>query len=441
MPNQIFIGTMNGVARLRTVVPGFDAADPGLPERYVTFDSADIGRIRLLANGVLASNSIPNVTLNYGNGWQRACKWIINPAANLATPVLAWARGGPGTLTLVSNGIQSFQAFQRSYLTLSVSLTAANMYFSPQLSGFDYLYYLFGNAGSSAEAGGSNGVIFGKHDTYGYGLFVSKPGFDVDTCSLDDMTLSTRRNHFQIYETGLASATHGVTASPFGGNLHSGGSIINLAGSYPHYPPVIVYRMGEPSAHTGVFWINPSRILVTGASTGFPSQGIPAAQVRYAVVATDAAYTPGVDSIEGITRCVISPESGLAVTKHNVDFDSAGENDFIFKSRRLSPYLKGYAQIAGGLSTGIYGLPSPPPAGAGPPFNFFIIQDGLNHWWCGCGNHNMTEIVRWDSNIGAYVTVPMTKAWVSSRTTYSWLRPANSGVSVGFHATMNVSDF
>ncbi|WP_371346217.1 hypothetical protein [Ancylobacter sp. IITR112] len=440
MPDQIFIGAMNGVARLRTVVPGFDAADPSLPERYVTFDSTNIGRLRLVANGVVASNSLPNLTLNYGNGWQRACKWMVNPAANLATPVLAWARRGSGTLTLSSG---AFQSFQRGYLTLSVSLTAANMYFSPQLSGVDYLYYLFGNAGSSAEAGGPNGVIFGKHDAYGHGLFISKPGFDVDTCSLDDMPLTTRRNHFQIYETGLASATIGVTAGPFIDYLYNGASIIDLEGSYPHYPPVIVYRMGEPStgAHTGVFWINPSRILVTGASSGIPSQGIPAVQVRYAVIATDAAYTPGVDSVEGITRCFISPEHGLAVTKHNVDFDSAGENDFIFKSRRLSPYLKGYAQIAGGLSTGVYSLPSPPPTGSGPPFNFFILQDGLNHWWCGCGNHNMTEVLQWNSGIGAYVAAPTTKAWVSSRTTYSWLRPANSGVSVGFHATMNVSDF
>ena len=90
MPDQIFIGTLDGVARLRTVVPSQDAADPNLPERYVTFDSTDLGRLRLIANGVLPAASIPNITLSYGDGWQRACKWIASPATSYAWTFEPW---------------------------------------------------------------------------------------------------------------------------------------------------------------------------------------------------------------------------------------------------------------------------------------------------------------------------------------------------------------
>jgi len=53
------------------------------------------------------------------------------------------------------------------------------------------------------------------------------------------------------------------------------------------------------------------------------------APVRYAIVASDASYSPGTGAL--VKRVVGIKGQGFYVTKKGVDFDVAGPNDFLFR--------------------------------------------------------------------------------------------------------------
>lgn len=430
--------------RLRMAKPGYDASDLALDERFLTFDSAVPNGLRLLANGVAAAGALANLTVNYPAGpngpRSRRCKILPVAGANATRPTLAWARRGAGFINYIAGGVTQLAAYQRGYRQCGVTLRTNSILLSPQLAGVDYAYFVFGTDGTAPETTGPNGAILGWHDLHGFGFFQSRPGVDIDAAPLADMMMSSRQNLFQIAETGLVNHAGAATTDPLADpNLASLGPImgfIDLQGSYPHYPPVIAYAMGNPNQLAcSIFWINASRLMVLG----LPNTTTP---IRIAVVATDPAYQGGTDSTSGIVRVDLTP-SLFAISKHNVDVDAAGANDWIMRSDRLTPYLKSFSAVGSFQGSNFYSLPSPPPSGAGAPFNFFILWDPqASEWWCGCGAVAYFDAMYFDNNIGAWNYSGHAPAgWVSNRTLYGWYRPSAWGSAPGFTATMNVSDF
>lgn len=430
--------------RLRTALPGHDPEDEDIDERYLTFDSFWGGTLRLLSNNVVSAASLANLTITYPAGADgpitRRCKVLPSAGENATRPTLAWARRGAGAVTYSQGGVDTPTGYQRGYRQCGVTLRTNSILLSPQLAGVDYVYFVFGNNGTAAESAGGNGIIIGQHDLHGVGLHASRLGFDVDTATLAEMAVSTRKNVFQIFETATVAWSGGVLTDPMADpNVTAtvqGAGFVDLVGSYPHYPPVVAYAIGNSNQmNCSVFWINSSRLLVVGHPTTTTS-------VRIAVVASDPAYQGGVDATAGIWRLDLSGDY-VRVSRHNVDLATAGIADLVFDSRRLTPRLKGFSPVGASQGSGFFNLPSPPPVGAGPPFNFFILWDPqIGEWWCGCGNVAYFDV------LGFYQTVQMwgysghaPAGWVASRTLCGWYRPGSWGSAPGFTATMNVSDF
>ncbi|ADH87366.1 hypothetical protein Snov_0029 [Ancylobacter novellus DSM 506] len=433
-----------GAMRLRTALPGHDPEDENTDERYLTFDSFWGGTLRLLANNVVSAASLANLTVTYPAGADgpitRRCKVLPSAGENATRPTLAWARRGAGSVTYRSGGVDTPTGYQRGYRQCGVTLRTNSILLSPQLAGVDYVYFVFGNNGTAAEGSGGNGVIIGDHDLHGVGLHASRLGFNVDTATLAEMAVSTRKNVFQIFETGTVTLTGTALTDPLADpNVNSfalPAAFVDLAGSYPHYPPVIAYSVGNSEqVNCSVFWINASRLLILGTADF-------STPVRFAVVASDPAYQGGVDSATGIVRLDITGDY-VRVSKHNIGIDAAGIADLVFDSDRLTPRLKGFSAVGASQGSGFFNLPSPPPVGAGPPFNFFILWDPqIGEWWCGCGNVAYFDVLGFFQTVGVWGYSGHAPAgWVANRTQCGWFRPGSWGSAPGFTATMNVSDF
>lgn len=446
MVDHILLGNLGGVARLRTVVPGQDVTNLSLDERLVTFDSTWTNGLRLLSNGVRSAASLTNLTVTYPDfsGYTPTRRVKILPSAgnNQTRPTLAWVRRGAGSMNYTpSSGGATTVSYQRGYGTCGVTLQTNSILLSPQRSGVDYVYYVFGVDGTGAEGSGSNGVLFGNHPLHGPGLHVSRPGVAVESAGLDDMMFTTRRNAFQIAETGTVGVTGSTTSDPLGQPEQPStlwlASLVTLSGSYPNYPPVIAYRMGLPGhAESGcqIYWVNSSQILITGGASG--------QDIRYAIVGGDPEWEGGTDQSSGIVRCYASAAAGLNVTKAGVDYFSAGAGDLIFSSRRQFARFKDFAAINASAPTGSYFLPDPPPSGAGAPFPFFLLYDQqANYWWCANGNVSFKGVMMFDGGLGVWLGYEGLRGYVTGRTTYGWNRPASYTVTApGFVSMLNVSD-
>ncbi|WP_371346456.1 hypothetical protein [Ancylobacter sp. IITR112] len=433
---DFLLGNLDGVTRLRTCLPGQDVENINLDERYVTFDSTWPNAFRLIDNNVVSAASLANLTVNYASGATRRVK-LLPSNGSLVRPVLAWARRGAGLIQYISGGVTRTQAYQRGYRQCGVSLRTSFILLSPQLSGVDYVYFIFGNNASSSEDSGTNGFILGEHPLHGRGLFVSRPGAVIETAGLEDMTVATKKNVFQIAETGTCTSSGLSLSDPMADPVLTGSGpvigFVDLEGSYPDYPPVIVYfTTNVQGVACSVYWINSSRLMITGGASG--------TTFRFAVVATDPAYRGGDDAAEGVRRWHYSPATGLVVTKHNVNYDEAGPTDYIFRSNRLTPYIKAYEQIPASRPFGIYNLSSPPPIGAGFPFTFFLhYTNNSGDWWCGCGYSGAFDMRRFNTTTDQWVVADTLNAYVSARDKYTWLGASSSTLTA--LATMNVSDF
>lgn len=463
------IGDIGGRIRLRTALTGVDVLDPNIDPRLLTFDSAWTSALRLLHSNVVSAAALGTANISYGysgsipGGMQtgtRAVRVLSYPGAHGPYhPTLAWMRNGAGTLSYIPAGGSlsgpSPLGYQRGYGVCAVNLRDNEIYFSPSRDGVDYVYFIFATNPTAAEAGGPEDGLIGFHDLYGTGLYLPRPGLNVMTASLDDMTLTTRRNHFQIYESGTAYTTPGPVGSPGVADGDFIGDdpfptaistlrrckIVNLRGYYPHYPPVIAAHadMGATWSRfsPSVFWLNPSQILVAGMNER--SVGI-----RYAVVASDPAYQYGVGPI--VTR-IHMDEDVLLITKHGIDMDAVSSDaDYIFSSRRQSPRFTGFDQIPAGASSGTYWLPSAgvAPAGAGPPFTFMMASDGLSNsgWWCGMGHVIMQDIANSNPVLYGNYYGPYFAGCVISRDQYKWYQNAGyPTLPIGYVSTMNISDY
>lgn len=461
------LGGVDGIVRLRTVKAGYNAADDTLDARYVTFDSTWENSLRLLGNGVVSSASLSTrtVTYNYFPGvpaGTRTARVLPFSGDNSMRPVLAWQRRGAGTIQYTPSGwplgnfpLPAPTAYQRAYGVCAATLRNNEILLSPSKSGVDYVYFVFGNDGSGPEIGGANSGRIGNHPTYGPGLYIARPGYDRLTASLDDMMLTTRRNHFQFAETGIAfpdrytgggafNPTSSISSDPnpefFGAKPSQtrNAKLVTTTGSYPHYPPVVAFSTDTGFQHQlSVFWLNASQFIIAGTPNALVG-------MRWGVVATDPTYQGGTDTVH-TRRIRMSPDGGIDISKHDVDVLSAGQTDFIFRSRHLTPRFSGFASVLSTAPSADYSLASTPGAGAGIPFVFYIFDDTFagsgGGRWCGCGMVQMQDIFTTGGPTPPYMPTQFRAATIS-RTAYRWYR--QSGISVapyGSVATMNVSDF
>lgn len=264
----------------------------------MTFDSKWTNSFRVRANGVASGADLGAGYTTMGGGLAyRHSKVLPFGGSGPDRPTLAWQRNNGGALN--SGAI----AYARGYGVCGVSMTNSQIHISPARNTVDYVYYVFTVNPQAEEPSGAGGIFLGRHPLYGTGLYIGRPGVDPRTASLDDMMLTTQRNHFQIAETAQTSASHDtlVTDDPFPftepnqSTPHSRrGFTINLNGWYPDYPPVIAYSTdmnpSDPSfqvkySHNcSVFWRSPSQILVVTSMSG---------GVRVGIVSSDPAYVPG----------------------------------------------------------------------------------------------------------------------------------------------------
>lgn len=437
--------------RLRSVLAGQNPFDLGLDPRYVTFDSSWLNSFRVRANGVVSGAALGGATIGYGLGaaYRDVRVLSVLGANGPGRPTLAWQRNNGGSLSSYPGGAGSSGeplGYQRGYGVCGVTLRDNEIHISPSKPAHDYVYFVFEVSPSNWEAGGAGGWVRGNHPLHGLGLYIARPGVNPLTASLDDMMMTTQRHHFQIAQTGITGGpTHLISGDPFPTHTTTAlrqGFLIDLGRSYPHYPPVIAFPtdysggIGELShRHScSIFWITPSQIMVLSSFGSAP--------IRWAVVGSDPAYQPGVGAL--VRRIYQQRGLGLFVTKHGVDYFSAGANDFIFRSDMQSPRFSGLSEIPTGAPTGYtpYPLPNPPPAG-GPPFAFMLVYEPQGGWWCGCGLTVMQDVIRYTPSptLGAYYG-PFFSGLVYSRDQYKWYRNPDYSVSyIGYASTMNVSDF
>lgn len=449
MSTNTTIAVIDGVVRLRTGLAGHDLKDPALDERYLTFDSAWTNAFRLLKGGVVAGGSLSTQSFSYPANpvpGTRTVRRIPVTGATVKTPALAWATAGSGTVNWAPAGrLLSLPAdtvsYQKAYRTCAVNLATDEIKVSPSFSTRDYAYLVFQTDATATESTGPNGGRIGVHPLYGMGAFISRPGFDHLTCSLDDMMLTTSRNMVQIRETGMATPTQwtgggaryvadAVSGGPFSeGSTLRYGVRVTLSRSYPDYPPVIAYRMdtGFNDALPSIFWVSANEIIIGNLLSDDT--------VRYAILGVDPAYTPAADT--GRIKRIRFFNGALDITKHNVNWESAAEADFLFRSNRQTPRFTGFNAFPVSFPTGVYSLPTAAPVGAGPSFAFFLVNDTAGLWWCGCGYTDMQNVVGSGGTYNSYW-----RGAVINRSQYRWYKDTSiTWNPLGWIGSMNVSDF
>lgn len=453
MPPRFLLGNLGGVGRVRTARLGYDVTNLGLDARFVTFDSTWPNALRVRASGEVGGPSLGSDTKNYftypgpggASAGYRDIKVLPMAGSGPDRPTIAWVKNYGGTLnylapTAPTGAVGTPLNYARGYSTCGVSMMDNQIYLSPRRDDLNYVYFTFHTNPTASEGGGANGALFGNHPSYGPGLFISRPGYNPLTASLADMSLSTRQNHFQFAETGIAyptsapGATHVayVTGDPF---IYSPlaarrCSIVNLSQAYPDYPPVIV-NCTDYATLISCFWLSPTQILFSG----MPADGSP---TRYAIIASDPSYVPGIDAVS-VRRCYASEATGFGVTKHNVDALSATGSGWLFRSDRVTPYLNGFETFYAGRVSGVYGLPAPAPANA--PLALMMTYEPFSGWWCGVNGSTTYHVFQSGSSENAYG--PIYRGYIMNNSQYFWYWDSNFTTSVtnGYIATTNVSDF
>lgn len=424
--------------RLRSAKDGYNPMDLGLSRQLVTFDSSWLNSFRVRASNDFPGSNLADGTQTVGPA-TRQTKVIPIGGSGPDRLTLAWMKNYGGNLTEGASSVP----YVRGYGMCSVSMTDAEIHISPRKPGMGYVYYVFSVDGTNPEGSGAGGGLIGNHPSYGPGLYIARPGVSPLSAGLDDMMLTTRRNHFQVQQTGMTgAATRTLNDDPFpllAPSVVRQGYVVNLGRSYPDYPPVIAVPTnfaasgGATDRHQcSVFWLSSSQLLILSSFD-------PASPVRWAVLTNNAGYSPEPPGPE-VIRVACVTGGGLYVTKKGISFPSAGAGDFLFRSDRQTPQFVGFGPIPTGITTtGITTQPLPgSPPSSGIPFTFFMAYwNAVTGWWCGCGAMLTADFV----NAGAYYGPAFAAVSISS-TQYKWYNDASlSSGYFGRVATMNVSDF
>ncbi|MFG1198870.1 hypothetical protein V5F57_27435, partial [Xanthobacter aminoxidans] len=290
---RVILGNFAGVPRLRVSKPGFDVTDPTLGGEQLVFDSARPEILSVLAANwqLSGSVSVETWTADGGVTYTRRYRTVTFATLPWEPICIGWARqiNGSGQVTYTQTPSASYV----DHCTFTVGAS----------SGVDTAYIIFANPLTQADSreadnGGSYNLLAGIHPARGAGLFVPRRGADVLSCPDRDLRLTIERPSFQIAEAGAVWRPASATMT------------VNLRGSYPDFPPVIIMasedRGSAPSVAAGptVAWVNASTIQITITSTN-------AQALQYIIPAYDPAYVHGPDSAS-TPRVLMDDTVGLA---------------------------------------------------------------------------------------------------------------------------------
>ncbi|MCL8385917.1 hypothetical protein EJ105_27575, partial [Xanthobacter aminoxidans] len=312
---RVILGNFAGVPRLRVSKPGFDVTDPTLGGEQLVFDSARPEILSVLAANwqLSGSVSVETWTADGGVTYTRRYRTVTFATLPWEPICIGWARqiNGSGQVTYTQTPSASYV----DHCTFTVGAS----------SGVDTAYIIFANPLTQADSreadnGGSYNLLAGIHPARGAGLFVPRRGADVLSCPDRDLRLTIERPSFQIAEAGAVWRPASATMT------------VNLRGSYPDFPPVIIMasedRGSAPSVAAGptVAWVNASTIQITITSTN-------AQALQYIIPAYDPAYVHGPDSAS-TPRVLMDDTVGLAISQRNVDVRFASDSQLLFRATR-----------------------------------------------------------------------------------------------------------
>lgn len=371
------LGNLGGFNRLRASRPGHDVTDLSLDPRFVSFDTDWRNALRWYAGGSAAGSSLTTSSQSgslVGSSWIYWHKQIpvpgISPTTHTAI-VLVRENASPNNWQIPAVKIEN------NLLRVCPYPVNVGVGGSPGLGAYTYYWWVFSvnpTGADPTESGLSNSFAFGNHPTRGAGLFISRRGKDVLDCLDSDLVLSTQSNCFQFHETG--TVTKGAV---FTADIQQ--IDVTLSKAYPDFPPILAWRSNAPNGNSVVNarWVNSTTIRLSLAlvvTTG-------ACVYRWGIIATDPSYEGGVGTIRK-PRYVFTPDFGFGVTKKNIGYDEAGENDWIFRSDRLPMQFRDYGLINfGAFGAGLYSYPASAVASQGSPFTLFQVP--IAGTWIGCG--------------------------------------------------------
>lgn len=364
-----------GALAIRASRPGYDATDLALGNEQIVFDSRWPEILSVLAASwqVTGATSVETWAAD-GVTYTRRYRTVSFATLPWEPICIGWSRqlDGLGRVTY----LQTPSASYTDHCTFTVPSTQ------------DSAYIIFANPLAQADSreadnGGSSNLIAGVHPTRGAGLFVARRGADVVTCPDTDLRLTIERPPFQIAEAGA------VWGQPV--NTTPGGSVatweinvtIDLRGSYPDHPPVIVLagedRNGAPGPYgPTVVWMDDDTIAISvNTATAQAIQYIIPAYVPGYVHGPDAASTP---------RVLMDADRGLAVSKRNVNVLVAPDDDLLFRATRPVLHVaERYAFASPG--TVVNGTQALASQAVGPAIGIFGAYT-LGRWWSTWGGIN-----------------------------------------------------
>ncbi|MFG1262367.1 hypothetical protein [Xanthobacter aminoxidans] len=384
MISRFVLTETGGKLAIRASRPGFDASDLTLGGEQIVFDSSWPEILSVLAASwqLSGSVSVETWTADGGVTYTRRYRTVTFATLPWEPICIGWARqiNGSGQVTYTQTPSASYV----DHCTFTVGAS----------SGVDTAYIIFANPLTQADSreadnGGSYNLIAGVHPTRGPGLFVPRRGADAFTCPDRDLRLTIERPPFQIAEAGAVWRPASATMT------------VNLRGSYPDFPPVIIMasedRGSAPSVAAGptVRWVNASTIQIEISSSN-------AQAIQYIIPAYDPTYVHGPDTIS-TPRVLMDQTVGLAISQRNVDVRFASDSQLLFRATR--PMLNvAERKAVNNAGVAVISKTALTTKTVGPPIAFFGAYR-LGRWWSAAGGIDMENFA-----LGAPSTLPSSGA-------------------------------
>lgn len=378
MTGRVLFGNFLGVPRLRVAKPGYEVTDPALTNEQLAFDSAwpEILKVHKASYSYTTTTTANFVGGSTVSGVSLTYQRVDFPALPWPPIVWAWAKGVSGTQVTYSC-LPAISFTDHAYIRGGSISTTAYIIFANPLAARDT---------REDDNGGSYNMLLGRHPTRGMGLFVPRRGADVLSCPDRDMRLTIEQPVLQVAEAGSVWADVIITIWP--GNQPATYKIdktIDLQGSYPDMPPVILIAASNALAAqengASVTWITPSqiRIFTADAAVVLASQTI-----QYIIPALVPDYVHEPDLVS-TPRVLMDADVCLAISKKNVDVRTASAENLLFRADRSALHISERKEaIYSG--TGYAGSAPIDTITIGPPLaTFGAYQFSGDLWFCAPG--------------------------------------------------------
>ncbi|MFG1371480.1 hypothetical protein V5F32_04820 [Xanthobacter oligotrophicus] len=373
----VILGRFDGTPRLRVARPGFDVTDPDLSDQQLAFDSAWPEILTVLDANWNLTTGVATESWSYnGSTFARYYRSVSFPTLPWEPICIGWDRGLDGSGRVVY--MQTMCSTHVDHCTFKVRNTAKAS-----------AYIIFANPLLSADTreadlSGSHGVLLGNHPTRGPGLYVSRKGADVLTCTDTDLRFDSNRQPFQIVEAGVVWATP-YNSNPTGTAVWKISQNITLEGSYPNFPPILLLGGADTAGiwSAEITWLSASSFNVT--MTTSTSQAI-----QYVIPAYDPTYVGGADTAS-TRRVRIDADDGLKISKRNIDVNTASGSQLLLDTAKSVLHVRQRAaHDAIPAFVGFQSTDLTDNAG-GPPLGFYAGYR-YGRWWCAGGTIATDEL-------------------------------------------------